>query len=121
MWDYRARPLEVLDGDTVRLEADLGYYARHRVDVRLLDVHAPELGQPGGTETRAFVEDWMAGLPAIEWPLDIRTQITRVTEPTERMSFTRYVGDIRDMLSLRWLNADVREYLDAHPEWGPGN
>jgi hypothetical protein len=83
MWDYRARPLEVLDGDTIRLEADLGYYARHRVDIRLLDVHAPELREPGGPETGAFVQEWLEQLAAIEWPLAIHTQITRVTEPTD--------------------------------------
>ena len=59
MWEYRARDLSVVDGDTLRLLVDTGFYARHQVDLRLLDVWAPELKEPGGEETKGFVINWL--------------------------------------------------------------
>jgi hypothetical protein len=127
VWEYRARSLKVLDGDTVRLLVDLGFYTFRRIDLRLLEVGAPELHEPGGVETRDYVEQWIHDAGAgLDWPLLIRTQITKLVEPTERQSFTRYIGDILDHLDVfdrdgRHLNADLRAYLAEHPEWGPGS
>lgn len=115
MWDYRAAATKVLDGDTVRLIVDLGFYAHHRVDLRLLDVYAPELRDPGGPEATVFVERWLASVPNVSraWPLHVTTQTTLVTEPSERMTFTRYVGTIAALgvEDIPSLNDDLRVYL----------
>ena len=122
MWEYRALPIMTLDGDTVRLLVDIGFYARHQIDLRLLDVHAPELRDPGGLEARDFAVGWLetAAQSNLTWPLLIRTQTTKVTEPTEKQTFTRYIGDIYDITGASHLNAQLRHWLSQHPEWGPG-
>jgi hypothetical protein len=121
MWTYRASLLEILDGDTLRLLVDTGFYARHRIDLRLLDVSAPELRDPGGPETRDFVQAWYYQLNLdLEWPMLIHTQTTKLIEPSEKQSFTRYIGDIHNITNGDHLNAQVRHHLAQHPEWGPG-
>jgi hypothetical protein len=123
VWEYRASPIVAVDGDTVRLLVDLGFYARHQIDLRLLDVSAPELRDSGGVEARDHVTAWLrtVALPGLAWPLLVRTQTTKVTEPTERQTFTRYIGDIYDITNGDHLNAQLRHWLSQHPEWGSGS
>lgn len=131
MFDFRAALLHAHDGDTVTVLADLGFDARHEVDVRLLDVRAPELGQRGGAQVAQFVRDWLAAAaraqPTCRWPLYVTTVKTATAEPGQRRTFTRYLGELwrfeqrpggeRPGASL---NDAVREHLAAHPDWGPG-
>jgi hypothetical protein len=117
MWEYRARLIQALDGDTMRLLIDTGFHGRRVEDIRLLGVHAPELREPGGGETLEFVESWLADSSA-EWPLRLLTVPNTKPEPEERRSFVRYLGVVTEGdLSL---NAAVDNFLAGHPEWGPG-
>jgi len=119
LWTYRAIPLAITDGDTCRLLVDHGAYIRSQMDVRLADVYAPELRDPGGYETREYVLDWMAELPSVNWPLLIRTDPNTTPEPEERRSFVRYIATVWDIGEIRCLNVDLRGFLAEHPEWGP--
>ncbi len=59
-YDYRVRRvLRVVDGDTVDLELDLGFYLSGALRFRLLDVDTPERGQPGWAEATDFVQAWL--------------------------------------------------------------
>lgn len=49
---YDAIVLGVHDGDTIRLDVDLGFSAHEEIDFRLLGCNARELSQPGGPEAR---------------------------------------------------------------------
>jgi hypothetical protein len=123
MWEYRARLINVHDGDTVTLEMDTGFGGRQQEAIRLLGVFAPELSQPGGNETRDFVVAWMRVVNIIGtmWPLLVTTLPTLTSEPTERQSFTRYIGSISDIQNHAvQLNTAVNAFLATHPEWGPG-
>ena len=122
MWEYRARHTSTLDGDTVRLTLDLGFSVRMQVDVRLLDVHAPELVQPGGLLVARYVADWMIAAHSshLVWPLLVRTVQTSKEEPESIRSFTRYVGEVWFAKNSHSLNDDVRRYLAEHPEWSAG-
>ena len=40
---YDAIPKRVIDGDTIDVEVDLGFYTYQRVRLRLLDLNTPEL------------------------------------------------------------------------------
>jgi micrococcal nuclease len=43
LYHYRAYVLAVIDGDTVRLDIDLGCHVRRTETVRLMGINAPEL------------------------------------------------------------------------------
>lgn len=60
MWQYKARLVRAVDGDTVDLDVDLGFYLTARIRFRLEGVDTPERGQPGFHEATQFVEDWFA-------------------------------------------------------------
>lgn len=47
-----ATVVDVIDGDTVRLDVDLGFYVRVRLSCRLAGLNAPERNEPGGPEAR---------------------------------------------------------------------
>jgi endonuclease YncB( thermonuclease family) len=120
MWTYRAALIQVIDGDTLRLDIDLGFHVRTQQDIRLLAVSAPERNQPGGEEATTWVEDWLDHLVALRWPLLVTTAISRIAEPDEKRTFTRYLGTITDIVDGRNLNTDLADYLTQHPEWGSG-
>lgn len=62
MYDYRATLVRVVDGDTVRLDLDLGFYEwRHDQSYRLLRVNAPEMSTPEGVAAKAWLETFLAG------------------------------------------------------------
>lgn len=46
MYEYRARCTNVVDGDTVELDVDVGFHARMKLRFRLLGVDTPELRDP---------------------------------------------------------------------------
>lgn len=131
MWDCRALLIKPHDGDTFRVLADTMFGGRHEPDLRLLDVHAPELSELGGPDVARFANDWLASAaaaqPTCRWPLYVLTVKTKTTEPEQRMTFTRYLATV-------WrfdqrpdgptpgpsLNDAIRNYLAGHPEWGAG-
>ena len=78
----RARLVKVIDGDTLDLEIDLGFYLYTIQRVRLLGIDTPELRSKDpderhrGQVAKAEVEMWLtvseaAGGP---WPLLVRTE-----------------------------------------------
>lgn len=131
MWEYRATlPLYgsttalrdvVHDGDTSRFLIDAGFDTRVEKWIRYADVRAPETNEPGITETRLFVMDWLGRRATSKrWPFRIVTDVTATAEPTERTSFARYIGTIYDLSTGECLNAAMRDYLAQHPEWPAG-
>lgn len=111
MWDYRAQITNVHDGDTVTVLLDLGFDTR-RVEtaLRLLDVWAPELSQPGGLEVRAFVTGWLAARAAGTWPFVVTTARLK-SDAHEVTTLGRYVGTLT--AGGESLNAAVRDFVAA--------
>lgn len=63
MYDYKARCVKVVDGDTVDLEVDLGFDVRYTIRVRVYGIDAPEvtgISKTAGLESKAYVERWIA-------------------------------------------------------------
>jgi endonuclease YncB( thermonuclease family) len=127
MWQYRAAVVRVIDGDSLIILADTGFNGRQEEHIRLLDVHAPEMSQPGGLETFGYVSEWCERLPSgVRWPIVIDTLPNTSPEPVERRSFVRYLATVREADWLpkdgpvRRLNDDIRAFLAGHPEWGSG-
>lgn len=140
---YRAYLTRPHDGDSFWVLADTGFDGRAEPELRLADVHAPELlmrlprrGQPGGVEATGFVNDWMAAAQAAvadrRWYLSVAVAMTRAYEPGERQTFTRYVARVFRYVDwpVPWwqqqpderlsLNYAVQTFLSGHPEWPPG-
>jgi len=122
MWDYRAKLLEVVDGDTLNLLIDTGFSGRVEEAIRLKDVFAPEKNQPGGKEVKGFVAWWLGNSmnSALKWPLQVYTRPNTKLEPDEIRTFTRYVGVVQATGALPTLNEALIMFLAQHPEWGKG-
>lgn len=121
MFDYRARLVRVVDADTIVLELDCGFGGRQEEQIRLLDVSAPELRDPGGAESHAFTVQWLSRLSARRWPLWVDTEPSVSVEPVERRSFVRYLATVRDYTDPEHsLNEALAGFLAEHPEWGSG-
>lgn len=62
MYDYNAALVRVVDGDTVRLDIDLGFWEwRHSQSYRFLRVDAPEMSTPEGIAAKSWLETYLAG------------------------------------------------------------
>ena len=91
LWRFRAQPLRIIDGDTMVVLTDTGFRGRHEVHIRIANLNAPELHEPGGLAAQIRLKDavsWLTG-----WPLRIVTQ-QRETVVSEVKSFERYIAEV---------------------------
>lgn len=110
-----ARVVEVHDGDTIRLDVDLGFSTHHYPWIRLKGVRAPELKEPAGPQAKLDLEAWLTtdapdGLVAVT-----TFQVASVAkEIREQMTFIRYVGVVTSPTTGQELNAWLitRGYID---------
>lgn len=56
VYEYGARVVRVIDGDSFHADIDLGFKMWLRQTVRVAGIDAPEKGKPGGAEARKFLE-----------------------------------------------------------------
>ncbi len=49
-YQYQAKLVRIIDGDTVECDIDLGFYMTARMPVRLAHINAPEHNEVGGKE-----------------------------------------------------------------------
>jgi len=81
-YTYRADLIRIVDGDTLRVRADLGFGIATRVTVRLRGINAPERKSEEGEAAKRFVEESLANIDR----LAIRTYW--------RGRYGRYLADI---------------------------
>lgn len=112
MWDYRAQVTDIHDGDTITVLLDTGFSNR-RVEtaLRLLDVYAPELSQPGGQECRNFVVTWIAHRNTGEWPFVCTTARIK-SDAHEVTTLGRFVGTLTS--GIESLNDAITEFIAAN-------
>ncbi len=53
MYDYQAKVLRVIDGDTIDAEVDLGFHIKMVMKIRLAGINAPEMNTVEGKKTKA--------------------------------------------------------------------
>jgi micrococcal nuclease len=83
-WTYRAEVTRVIDGDTLELDVDLGFYVHlQHTRIRVLGLWSPERNTPQGAAASLFA---LALLGANGAGVVVRTELAR--------SFERYVGDV---------------------------
>ena len=57
MYVYRAKLVRCVDGDTIDVEIDLGFYLRANVRCRLTGVNTPERGRENFSEATLILEE----------------------------------------------------------------
>lgn len=101
MYEYAARLLKVVDGDTVDLVTDLGFHIHITQRIRLLGINCPEHGTPAGDDATAYTAAWFAQHGP---DVTLHTQLDR-TEKFGRVLGSIYAGG-------RSLNEDL--VTDGH-------
>jgi micrococcal nuclease len=56
MYNYTARMMRIIDGDTVELEVDMGFKIKFKDRFRLAYINAPELNEEGGAASRDYLK-----------------------------------------------------------------
>lgn len=103
-WEYPARLVRVVDGDTVDLLMDLGLKLNSKQRIRLAGINAPEMRgeeREQGIAVKQAVMEWMGrygmSAPGDPWPLRIKTY----RDPDH---WGRYIGYIESIEGGQSLN-----------------
>lgn len=102
--------MAVYDGDSIEVDVDRGFDDTSRLSIRLRDVWAPELSQPGGLDCRNFALGWVDdnGDGSL-WPFRLETFRTPRSD-VEVATFGRFVGVVQ-AASGATLNAAMTAYV----------
>lgn len=110
---WRIRPLYAHDGDTIFAQVDRGDDDQSVWAIRLKDVFAPELSQPGGVECQRFVQDWLArNGDGDDWPFALETFRTPRSD-VDIKTLSRQVGVVTSAHGTS-LNSDVQAFINAN-------
>lgn len=111
-WTFRGTVIEVIDGDTLDVEVDLGFRARKTIRVRLDGVDTDEIfgvdhdstEYERGMEQKRWVKDWLHEHTSLrgEWSLTIKTE-------TESGKYGRWIARVIDPETGDVLNEDLIE------------
>lgn len=97
MYNYRAKVVRVVDGDTVDLAVDLGFSVNIHIRARLLDVDTPERGHEDFALATQQLTDLLLEASDNEGYIVIETQKTG--------KYGRWlvvIGDINNTLAQVW-------------------
>lgn len=90
LWQYRARPLRTIDGDTFVADLDLGCYVRFEAHIRIAGFNAPERYTPEGPGATARLRLALETPVSTPWPLRV-VSTQRETVVDQVHSFERLV------------------------------
>src|SRR6266516_1292842 len=94
MYDYASTVVRVVDGDTVHLSVDLGFYVElHDRSVRIAHINAPELSTEEGKAAKAYAQGLLA-------PGDKVTLLSHELDKYGRVLGTITLADGRDFGGL---------------------
>lgn len=89
MYEYKADVTNVIDGDTLELQIDLGFHVRVIERVRLVGLNAPEMKLAEGVAAKDAVVDWLFNNPG---PYTIYTIKSKRGDKQEK--YGRYLAEI---------------------------
>jgi len=97
MYEYKAKVIKIVDGDTVDFDVDLGFNITIRVRGRLMDVDTPERGH----------EDWKLATQELRMLIaserDASGYVTMTTTKTGKYGrWLVKVGNINKTLAEKW-------------------
>ena len=84
LYTYKAYVERVIDGDTLKVEFQLGFGSRKREIIRLNHIDCPELSTPEGQAAKRFVESELSKCESI----------TVKSVKTRKEKWGRYLGDV---------------------------
>lgn len=93
-YEYWMKPVRVIDGDTLVVEADLGFRLYKRTQIRLFDVDTHEINGPNHEQAvreENYTESWLE-----KYDLEDEEHPFRLETLKEPDSFGRYLGKIWD-------------------------
>jgi len=88
MYEYKARVVKVIDGDTLDLEIDLGFHVKHELRLRLNHLDAPEMRFEAGRKAKEYVISWLTTCP---WENGVAL-VTVKTDRDKTEKYGRYLG-----------------------------
>jgi micrococcal nuclease len=106
MYEYTARVIRVVDGDTLWLDVDLGFDVARKDSFRLWGINAPEHGTPEGDAATQWLKDQLAGLETVRV----------ATQKDKREKYGRYLATL--WVGSRCVNTDMVEAGHAVPYGG---
>jgi micrococcal nuclease len=90
MYNYNAKIVRWIDGDTVLLDIDLGFFVTRQERIRLARINAPELNSESSyLERKAIHARKVASLFCPEGSI-----VTVTTEKNKRDMYARYIAEI---------------------------
>lgn len=93
-WPFDVLIVETVhDGDTIKIVADRGGGDWWPFWLRIASVYAPELSQPGGYESRDWLEAYIRQFPPKAWGMVTVTH-RRMTSDNDIKSLDRWVGEL---------------------------
>lgn len=105
MWNYHAKVVRVVDGDTYDVMIDLGFYIYHKIRIRLRGVDTPEIyganASDAGRAAYAYVKNLIEG-----------KDVTITTYKTSPNTFNRWEADVTfvdDLTLVRQLSEHLVE------------
>lgn len=66
MYEYSVQLIQIVDGDTLKLDVDCGFHLHLRQTFRLARINAPERLTVQGVQAKAFVVDQLSGATAMK-------------------------------------------------------
>ncbi len=84
MYEYAAKLVEIVDGDTMHLDVDLGCDIHDHITVRLSHVNAPEHNTPAGQQAIDYVTAWFG----------VNPKLTIRTSKDHKEKYGRYLAEI---------------------------
>jgi micrococcal nuclease len=105
-YTYAATVVKVIDGDTIDLTMDLGFYVKYSIRTRLRGVNAPEVREEAGKMVREELRKLL--------PVGTPVLVTTYRDPTDK--YGRWLAVIeKDGLDIcKWLldnNYAVKMYI----------
>ena len=76
LWNYQARFIRAIDGDTIEVDIDLGFDITMRKSVRIAGVNTPERGEAGYVAAKEFVQQLFSRATG-DFPLRLQTIKTK--------------------------------------------
>jgi micrococcal nuclease len=86
MFEYQARLMRVVDGDTIDLDIDLGFNVHVIQSCRLNGCNAPEKNTPEGVAAKTYVQTWFAANVGQVTPFKVQTY--------KKEKYGRYLVDV---------------------------